>query len=299
MESLLLDLLPGISKGIRQARRELLSSSRHRLPTVITGEPGTGRDHAAALIHRLAPAAGPGAAFVKIDMGDGRQWESLDPDVAVPGTYYLDGCRRLNREQKALVKRLARNLAKGGGKLILSLTVTPVEEGQTPPPPLPQGEAFSCILLEPLRRRREDIPLLMSSLCRRHEQERALQLDACDMEYLYTHPWPRNLSELWEWMEVRLLCGREKPRSSLGKILDREIDEWVGAMIAGPGRTSGLLKKMTGQVEKMVIRAVLTRTRGNQVESAARLGINRNTLAQKIKQHGLSAAARRRNGREA
>ena len=86
--------------------------------------------------------------------------------------------------------------------------------------------------------------------------------------------------------------------SSLGKLLDREIDTWTGLMMRGSARRMGLHKKMIARVEKSLIRAVLERTNGNQVESAAILGINRNTLARKIRDHGLLSVARRRRTRK-
>jgi Fis family transcriptional regulator, factor for inversion stimulation protein len=40
-------------------------------------------------------------------------------------------------------------------------------------------------------------------------------------------------------------------------------------------------------VEKPLIESVLTRVRGNQTHAAQMLGINRNTLRKKMKEHGI------------
>lgn len=40
-------------------------------------------------------------------------------------------------------------------------------------------------------------------------------------------------------------------------------------------------------VEKPLLEAVLHRVRGNQTHAAAMLGINRNTLRKKLKEHGI------------
>jgi len=51
---------------------------------------------------------------------------------------------------------------------------------------------------------------------------------------------------------------------------------------------NGNLHKMTiGLVEKSLVRLVLDETKGNQSESARILGINRNTLRNKIKEYKI------------
>jgi DNA-binding protein Fis len=48
---------------------------------------------------------------------------------------------------------------------------------------------------------------------------------------------------------------------------------------------------MVGLVEKPLLRAVMRETRGNQVRAAQLLGINRNTLRKKLKEHGIDPDA--------
>ncbi|MBI3109329.1 MAG: hypothetical protein HYY95_27785, partial [Candidatus Rokubacteria bacterium] len=48
---------------------------------------------------------------------------------------------------------------------------------------------------------------------------------------------------------------------------------------------------MVGLVEKPLLRAVMRETKGNQVRAAQLLGINRNTLRKKLKEHGIAPGA--------
>ena len=48
---------------------------------------------------------------------------------------------------------------------------------------------------------------------------------------------------------------------------------------------------MVGLVEKPLLRAVMHETKGNQVRAAQLLGINRNTLRKKLKEHGIDPDA--------
>jgi Fis family transcriptional regulator len=52
-------------------------------------------------------------------------------------------------------------------------------------------------------------------------------------------------------------------------------------------RPAGLYQMVMSEVEQPLLETVMSYTRGNQSQAAAILGINRNTLRKKLKQHGL------------
>lgn len=54
---------------------------------------------------------------------------------------------------------------------------------------------------------------------------------------------------------------------------------------ANPG--SGLYQRVIGEIEKILIVKTLTHVGGIQNKAAKILGINRNTLRKKVKEHGL------------
>jgi DNA-binding NtrC family response regulator len=287
-------LLPGISAGIKQSRREITAACRTRCPVVIVGEPGTGRDHVARIIHRFTDADdGP---FLKLDFDRGevpRDFDFRDYQKA-RATIYLDGQGREGAAKMSSLEKLT-GILPDDSRLIFSLTTTPAEKAGTLSRLPRLGKKERRVFLPPLRDRLEDIPLLLGHFCRSH-QFSGLRLKAEDLDYLYSHSWPRNLAELGEWAEKKM-AAIPLHTTSLGKMLDGEIDAWVGVMMEHSSRNTGLLKKMTARVEKSVIRAVLDRTNGNQVESARILGVNRNTLAQKIKDLGLTMFTRKKRSR--
>lgn len=51
--------------------------------------------------------------------------------------------------------------------------------------------------------------------------------------------------------------------------------------------SSGLYKRIMGEVERPLLRLVLDVTNGNQLKAAKVLGLNRNTLHKKLKSHNL------------
>jgi Fis family transcriptional regulator len=52
-------------------------------------------------------------------------------------------------------------------------------------------------------------------------------------------------------------------------------------------KPSRVYQMVIGCVEKPLLETVLHRVRGNQTHAAAMLGINRNTLRKKMKEHGI------------
>jgi len=78
--------------------------------------------------------------------------------------------------------------------------------------------------------------------------------------------------------------------ASLEDIIERRLAESVRALRGSPG-SANLHGLMVGLVEKPLLRAVMRETRGNQLRAAQLLGINRNTLRKKLKEHGIDPDA--------
>ena len=79
---------------------------------------------------------------------------------------------------------------------------------------------------------------------------------------------------------------------ALGRVLEEHIAGWIGR-VERTGhwkRRSDIHERLMAEVEKIVIRAALEKTGFVQTDAADFLGINRNTLAKKIRAYGIRRA---------
>jgi transcriptional regulator with PAS, ATPase and Fis domain len=165
------------------------------------------------------------------------------------------------------------------------------------------------IHLPPLRRRREDVPELVSFFLNVYNEENdryVVHLQKEALTALQDYSWPGNVRELQNYIEraVVMATGDElttdllPPELLTGKVpkgpRPRGVDlesltcELVqqGLATAGP-QEDALHTKIVNRVERELIAQVLASCDGVQTKAAARLGINRNTLHKKLKEYGL------------
>ena len=163
--------------------------------------------------------------------------------------------------------------------------------------------------LPSLRERRGDIPLLTEHFLAKYSDslgDRVIAPEA--MDRLVGHEWPGNVRELENVIQramVMAVSGVILPEhlpigpvstatavaadATLEEVIERKMHECVrGLRGHGSANLHGL---MVGLVEKPLLRAVMRETRGNQVRAAQLLGINRNTLRKKLKEHSIDPDA--------
>jgi two-component system, NtrC family, nitrogen regulation response regulator GlnG len=161
------------------------------------------------------------------------------------------------------------------------------------------------ISLPALRERRGDIPLLAEHFLAKYSEamgERVIAPEA--MDRLVGYDWPGNVRELENVIQramVMAQAGAILPEhvpigpvsaaagvvadASLDEVIERRTHEYVREL---RGHASANLHAlMVGLVERPLLRAVMRETRGNQVRAAQLLGINRNTLRKKLREHGI------------
>ncbi len=165
------------------------------------------------------------------------------------------------------------------------------------------------IEIPPLRRRREDIPSLVTFFLEHYNEindRYVVHLGDGALEALQDYHWPGNVRELQNYVEravvmaetdeltVELLprcvtnrdvaVGEELPVGDL-ESLAREV---VARGLSDAGTaTNGAHSVIVDRVEKELISQVLAACGGVQTKAATKLGMNRNTLHKKIKDYGL------------
>ena len=90
--------------------------------------------------------------------------------------------------------------------------------------------------------------------------------------------------------------GEGRDRSApLGRVLLRHITEWIEPMDTTRRiARSDVYDRLIGEVEKILIAAAMRKMGYVQTEAARFLGMSRNTLARKLRQHGLGPGKKER-----
>ncbi len=169
--------------------------------------------------------------------------------------------------------------------------------------------------LPPLRERTEDIPDLVRHFLTVCESEGlpARFLDNEALERLKAHRWPGNVREL-ENLVRRLSAIQADERitqeavtqaltsdsfrtddasggaanSTLGEFTESYLAEYF-SQFNGEIPPPGLYDKVIKEVEEPLLNAALSSVNGNQLKASELLGINRNTLRKKMREHDIRA----------
>jgi DNA-binding NtrC family response regulator len=154
--------------------------------------------------------------------------------------------------------------------------------------------------LPPLREREHDVILLARHFAAKYgEQLRgrpvAVARDAEPM--LLTHSWPGNVRELQNVIQRALLSltGHRITERDLAPLLpgggarEKGLTGFVDGFLEGPEPEGGRYQAALAAVEAPLLSAAMLRTHGNQLKAAELLGMNRNTLRERMRALGLKA----------
>jgi two-component system nitrogen regulation response regulator GlnG len=318
----------GEAPAMQEVFRAIGRLSRSHITVLITGESGTGKELVARALHRHSPRASKpfialNTAAIPKDLLEselfghergaftGAQSSRVGRfEQADGGTLFLDEIGDMPHE---LQTRLLRVLAEGefyrvGGHTPTRVDVRVIAATHQDLEQRVRDGRFRedlfhrlnviRIHLPPLRRRREDIPLLM----RHFLKKAARELDAepktlrPDVDSLLSNlDWPgnvRQLENLCRWLTV-MASGREVHLEDLPQDLrDQPITQhsdwenalrlWVNQCLARG--ESPILDRALPTFERILITVALEQTGGHRQEAAKLLGWGRNTLTRKIKE---------------
>jgi len=142
-----------------------------------------------------------------------------------------------------------------------------------------------------LRERREDIPLLIEHFIARNNARLGTQVRGTDSEcrrLLFEYSWPGNVRELENTIERALVLADgdciqivdlpERIRDAKDKVLKKLDGDELS------------IKKTVRNIEEILIRRALQRTRGNRTKAAELLEISHRALLYKLKDYAITDA---------
>lgn len=286
---------------------------------LITGESGTGKEIAARAIHYLSTRRD--RAFVSINCGalpenllESELFGHVKGaftgavvnkkgmfEVAEKGTLFLDEVGEMSPwTQVKLLRALQdKRIRRVGGTEEIPVDVRIVAaSNQDLKRSINEGNfredlyyRLNVISFEmpPLRKRKEDIPLLVNHFLEKYcnGMERRMKRIAPDViDVLESYPWPGNVRELENIIE-RIVAIEERgtiTKGSLPKELLQPDDKQDAAPALEPGFDLNIV--MDG-ISSSYVKQALHYSRGNLKEAANMLGINYRSLRYLVEKHGL------------
>jgi PAS domain S-box-containing protein len=302
--------------GSSPALQTVLSSIVKVAPTdstvLITGETGTGKELIARAIHKHSQRSSQ--AFISVNCASipisliaselfGHEKGAFTGavqrrqgrfELAHSGTIFLDEVGDLPAEtQIALLRVLQeRQFERVGGNRILTTDIRIIAATNRDLTLAIAAGTFRSDLfyrlnvfpieMPPLRKRREDIPMLVEYFVKRYAEKAGKQICKIDnhtLELCQSYPWPGNIRELQNIVERSvILCG--------GDTFWIE-KAWLARVHPPRQELAGPLPNTLQNQEKEIIEAALADSKGRVAGpkgAAAKLGIPRSTLDSKIKQ---------------
>jgi two-component system, NtrC family, response regulator PilR len=290
------------------------------LNVLITGESGTGKEVIAKLIHHESSRRDQ--AFIPVQCGVipvnlmeselfGHRKGSFTGahadkagifEEADGGTVFLDEIGDITQDIQAkllrfLQEREIRKVGDTKSHVIDARLISATNKDLTA---LVQDKTFREDLyyrikaveihLPPLRKRKEDIPLLVEYFLASFNKlrDRAVKIEKECFKYLLSYDWPGNIRELRNMIETSAtICEQNKIRiSDISYILHHEKKEYKEFLTF-----TEMKKRIIKDFEMDYISLLLKRSKGNISAAAREAGIDKKNLWDIMKKHSLSAAS--------
>jgi UDP-3-O-acyl N-acetylglucosamine deacetylase len=308
--------LIGVSRGLQELRTQIDAVMQHDAPVLIVGEPGSGKEFLARLLHQRQQLRGP---FVRLYcavvsdheleqvFGDGdslstllRGVEDTDRDADIEaGTLYLDGLERLSTPALHAFIRLMSASGpqawRGGAarrmRVMAAALPSPWRESGIGvlPTELQRVCTTSALMTIPLRHRVEDVPLLAEYFLRcsaRQSSSLPKELHPEALQALLAYDWPGNVKELKATLERVVLTT---PGGMIGvEHLPHHVIEPAGsAGNAAFGATYPSLKEARRAWERQYLVEQLRKYQGNAAHTAQALQLNERSLQRRLRVLGI------------
>src|SRR5712672_3027209 len=305
--------------GASPALQSVLSSIVKVAPTdstvLITGETGTGKELIARAIHKHSQRSGQ--AFISVNCASipssliaselfGHEKGAFTGavqrrqgrfELAHSGTIFLDEIGELPAEAQITLLRVLqeRQFERVGGNRTLTTDVRVISATNRDLTAAIAAGTFRADLfyrlnvfpieVPPLRKRKEDIPMLVEYFVKRYAEKTGKQICKIDnntLDLCQSYPWPGNIRELQNIVERSvILCD--------GDTFWIE-KAWLARVNPPRPELAGPLPDTLQNQEREIIETALAESKGKVAGpegAAAKLGIPRSTLETKIKQLGI------------
>lgn len=317
------DRIIGCSEAINRVKAFVHQVSPISSPVLLLGESGTGKEVVARAIHECSPRGKH--PFVPIncaslseplmdselfghEKGAFTGAVSTKPgkfELAKSGTLFLDEIGELSPALQAKLLRVLQEkeyFRVGGVQQIRTDARVIAATHRNLPEMVKQGRFREdlffrlnvlSIELTPLRRRPEDIPLLVDlfwqKMCR--DLDKQLQLSDTARENLLRYSYPGNVRELQNTIERLIVLG--SPFASVEPLaLPSEYGAGHVPSSPIPPKLDLTLsfEELLDAFERRILVEALHATKGNQKAAGKMLKLSRGALQYKLKKHGLTSA---------
>jgi formate hydrogenlyase transcriptional activator len=305
----------GDSAALRRVLQEVETVAPTGSTVLIRGETGTGKELIARAVHDLSPRQG--RTFVKLNCAaiptglleselfghekgafTGAIVQKIGRfELAHQGTLFLDEVGDIPQELQPKLLRVLQEqeFERLGSIRTIKVDVRLVAATNRDLARMVADDRFRSdlyyrlnvfpIALPPLRERREDIPRLVGHFTQRFARRMGRRIEAIPaaiMDALVSYPWPGNVRELQYVIERAVILSR-------GPALQVPLGDLQSAVTRAPEPTAAAVT--LAEAEREHILGALRETGwvvAGPKGAAARLGMKRSTLQEKMRKRGIS-----------
>jgi len=301
-------MIYGKSAAMKELMRTVGRIAGTAANVIILGENGTGKELLAREIHRRSERNA--GVFIKADLGSlseslaeselfghvqGAFVDAFNDkpgsfEMAPEGTVFLDGFTSITPSLQVKLLNVLKNkkITRLGSNIAMDIDTRIISATNMFPQKLVLDKTFNKDLLShlnairinlpPLRRRMEDLPLLVEFFLKKLDEKYRKNLGILHvaLKKLEKHHWPGNIRELYNTLERAVILADHN------KLSERDF-LFKSRLIPVEGIAMVDLK----QNEKAIIKKAIELNGGNLSRAARHLGISRRTLYNKITKYEI------------
>jgi len=309
----------GENSGLKHIVTQVKQVAKTHATVLIQGESGTGKELIARAIHQQSNRCeGP---FVAVNCGaiplslmeselfghekgaftDAKETKAGTFEQAHGGTIFLDEIGELPLDAQVKLLRVLeeKTVTRIGGRKAVAVDIRvvaatnrkldeDVEQGRFRNDLMYRLNVFT-ITLPPLRKRKEDIPLLVDCFIRKHNRVHnlsILRITPEAMEKIEAYDWPGNVRDLENAIQSAMIVASTDVIQTADLPLRVKGYEHNEPLLQ-IDTTSNNLRTINEQAEKELILDTLKKCNYNRTLTAEALQISRKTLFNKMKRYGV------------